>query len=160
MEGARRDRLREDAALDASGSFIYVRDLDSGAFWSAAYQPTLRRPDSYDAAFSADRVTLHRRDGDIETVTEIGVSPEHPAEVRRVTRHEPRREPRSIELTTYTEVVLASRGADLAHRGLQQHVRRDRGGPERSDAVLAMRRPRAPERPHAVGRPGAGGRGG
>jgi cyclic beta-1,2-glucan synthetase len=139
-------RWRDDAAIDASGSFCYVRDLDSGAFWSAAYQPTLRRPDSYDAAFAADRITLHRRDGDIETLTEIVVSPEQAAEVRRVTVQNHASTPRRIELTTYAEVVLAPRGADLAHPVFSSMFVETEAAPA-VDAVLATRRPRAPGDP-------------
>ncbi len=139
-------RWRDDAALDASGSFCYLRDLGSGAFWSAAYQPTMRRPDTYDAAFAADRITLHRRDGDIETLTEIVVSPEHPAEVRRVTVTNHSSAPRRIELTTYAEVVLASRGADLAHPVFSNMFVETEASPAH-DAILATRRPRTPDDP-------------
>ena len=34
-------RWREDATRDPWGTFCYLRDLDSGATWSTAYQPTL-----------------------------------------------------------------------------------------------------------------------
>ena len=34
-------RWREDATRDCYGSFCYVRDLDSGALWSNAWQPTV-----------------------------------------------------------------------------------------------------------------------
>ena len=139
-------RWRDDAALGASGSFCYLRDLGSGAFWSAAYQPTRQKPDSYDAAFAADRVTLHRRDGDIETLTEIVVSPEDPAEVRRITVTNHSAEPRRIELTTYAEVVLASAGADLAHP-VFSNMFVETEAALAHDALLAMRRPRAPGDP-------------
>src|SRR5438270_3497988 len=35
-------RWREDATCDYWGAFIYLRDVTTGEFWSAAYQPTLR----------------------------------------------------------------------------------------------------------------------
>ena len=35
-------RWREDATRDCWGTFVYLRDLATGEFWSAAYQPTLR----------------------------------------------------------------------------------------------------------------------
>src|ERR1700761_3710864 len=134
-------RWRDDASLGSWGSFCYLRDLESGAFWSAAYQPTLRKPDSYDAAFAADRVSLHRRDGDIETLTEIVVSPEHPAEVRRFTVTNHSAAPRRIELTTYAEVVLAPRPSDAAHPVFSNMfvATEEVGG---RDALLATRRPR------------------
>ncbi len=36
-------RWREDVTRDNWGTFVYLRDVRSGAVWSAAYQPTLRR---------------------------------------------------------------------------------------------------------------------
>ncbi len=139
-------RWRDDAALDAWGSFCYLRDLATGEIWSAAFQPTLRRPDAYDAAFAADRVTLRRRDGDIETLTEIVVSPEQPAEVRRITVENHGAAPRRVELTSYAEVVLARRDADLAHP-VFSNMFVETEAPEGRDAVLATRRPRSPGDP-------------
>jgi cellobiose phosphorylase len=135
-------RFREDAVLEAGGIFLYLRDLSGGEVWSSAYQPTRRKPDQYNAAFSNDRVEFHRRDGDIETVTEIGVSPEHPAEVRRVTVTNHGSTPREIELTTYTEVVLADRNADVAHRAFSGMFVMTEALPERG-ALLAKRVPRS-----------------
>ncbi|MEO7328139.1 MAG: glycosyl transferase family 36, partial [Minicystis sp.] len=77
----------------------------------------------------------------IETLTEIVVSPEHPAEVRRVTVHNHSLVLKRIELTTYAEVVLAPRAADLAHPVFSNmFVETELSAPH--DALLAMRRPR------------------
>src|SRR5205085_2716297 len=51
----------------------------------------------------------------LETVAEIVVSPEHDAEVRRITVVNHGEQEREIELTSYAEVVLAPQAADLAH---------------------------------------------
>jgi cyclic beta-1,2-glucan synthetase len=40
-------RWREDSTRDHWGSFCYLRDLESGALWSSAYQPTLTMPEHY-----------------------------------------------------------------------------------------------------------------
>lgn len=37
-------RWREDPTRDSWGAFVYIRDLASGNYWSAAYQPTLALP--------------------------------------------------------------------------------------------------------------------
>ncbi len=105
-------RWREDGTCDNWGSFLYLRDVESGEYWSAAYQPTLKRATSYEATFSAGRAEYRRRDLDFETYSEIVVSPEDDIELRRVrvTNHSRRR--RVIELTSYAEVVLASAAAD------------------------------------------------
>ena len=78
-------RWREDTTRDPWGTFCYVRDTASGEFWSTAYQPTLDRPDRYEAIFSEARVQFRRRDGNFDTHTEIAVSPEDDIELRRVT---------------------------------------------------------------------------
>ncbi len=134
-------RYREDASLGASGIFFYLRDVETGAYWSIGQKPTEKRPDSYDAAFSADKVEIRRRDGAIEALLEITVSPEHPADVRRITltNHDDR--PRHLELISYCEVVLAPRAADVAHPAFSSmFVETEQVA---SGAVLAHRRPRS-----------------
>ena len=131
-------RWREDAAREAWGQFCYIRDVSRGTVWSAGFQPVCRHPESYEVIFAADKATFRRRDGGIETVLEVIVSPEHRAEIRRVTLVNHDTSPRDLELTSYAEVVLASRGADLSHPGLRQALPRDRVGarvPRRSSAV-------------------------
>jgi len=77
-------RWREDGTSDNWGTFCYLRDEASGEFWSTAHQPTLKPADRYEAIFSEGRAEFRRRDFDIDTHTEIVVSPEDDIEVRRV----------------------------------------------------------------------------
>ncbi|MBT9569254.1 MAG: cyclic beta 1-2 glucan synthetase, partial [Thiobacillus sp.] len=109
-------RWREDATSDDWGTFIYLRDRDSGRYWSSAYQPTGRKADHYEAIFVQARAEYRRRDHAIETHTEVTVSPEDDVEIRRVTLTNHSSRQRRIELTSYAEVVLAPLAADLAHR--------------------------------------------
>ena len=136
-------RFRDDPVLDAGGIFIYVRDLTGRRLWSAGQQPTGTVPDYYDASFSIDRVELKRRDGAIETVTEIVVSPEHPAEVRRLTFTNHGQDAIDLDVTSYTEPVLTTRGADVAHRAFSSMFLEAELLPERG-AILVRRRPRSP----------------
>ncbi len=106
-------RWREDSTCDHWGSFIYLRDVNSGAYWSAAHQPTLKRADSYEAMFSEGRAEYRRRDHDIETYSEIVVSPEDDIELRRLRLTNRSLARRTIEITSYAEVVLAASAADL-----------------------------------------------
>ena len=39
------DRVRLDAVTDPGSHFIYLRDVRTGAVWSATYQPTRHTPD-------------------------------------------------------------------------------------------------------------------
>jgi cellobiose phosphorylase len=56
-----------------------------------------------------------RVDGDLQTSLEICVSPEWNADVRRLTLTNAGNEPRIIEVTTFSELVLAPAMADKAH---------------------------------------------
>ena len=138
------NRWREDATCDAYGTFIYLRDRDSGYYWSSAYQPTRRRPAHYEAIFVQARAEYRRRDEDIDTHTEITVSAEDDVEIRRVTLANVSDRERHIEVTTYAEVVLAPLNTDLAHRAfsnlfVETEILADR------QAILCTRRRRTPE---------------
>jgi cyclic beta-1,2-glucan synthetase len=139
-------RWREDRTRDPWGMYFFLRDKSSGQVWSAAYQPSAVEPDTYEVAFSEDRVEIRRRDGAIGTTLEIVVSPEHDAEVRRVSMTNLGARVREIELTSYAEVVLATPAADAAHPAfsnlfVQTEFVADLG------ALLATRRPRSEGEP-------------
>jgi cellobiose phosphorylase len=136
-------RWREDATSDGLGTFCYLRDAATGALWSSAYQPTRRLPENYEAIFVPGRAEYRRLDDELDAHTEIAVSPEDDVEVRRVTLTNLSPRARTIELTSYAEVVLAPQSADLAHPAfsnlfVQTEILRD------SQAILCTRRPRAP----------------
>jgi cellobiose phosphorylase len=105
-------RWREDSTCDNWGTFCYVRDVDSGKFWSNTLQPVMCPCTSYEATFTEPRVQFHRRDDEIETHTDIAVSPEDDIELRRVRITNRSRTRRTIEVTSYAEVVLAPPMAD------------------------------------------------
>ena len=135
-------RWREDRTRDAWGTYFFLRDKSSGQVWSAAYQPSGVEPDTYEVAFSEDHVEIRRRDGAIATTLEFVVSPEHDAEVRRVSITNLGARTREIELTSYAEIVLAPPAADAAHPAfsnlfVQTEFVADLG------ALLATRRPRS-----------------
>ncbi|HLF97245.1 MAG TPA: glucoamylase family protein [Methylococcaceae bacterium] len=139
-------RWREDSTCDHWGTFCYIRDLASGAFWSTAHQPTLRRAQHYEAIFSEGRAEFRRRDvvgdGDFETYTDIVVSPEDDIELRRVRITNRARMRRTIDVTSYSEVVLASAAADALHPAFSNlFVQTEIVG--RRQAILCTRRPRA-----------------
>ena len=78
-------RWREDVTLDNWGQFLYLRDVDSGEFWSATYQPVRADSRHYEAIFSQGRAEFRRSDAGIETYSEIVVSAEDDVEMRRTT---------------------------------------------------------------------------
>lgn len=108
-------RWRSDTTSDSWGSFFYIKDCKSEKFWSAAFQPTQTKGSDYSVNFRGDKAEFRRRDDEIETLTEIVVSPEDNAEIRQMTLINHSSEIRHIELTSYLELVLAPHAADIAH---------------------------------------------
>jgi cyclic beta-1,2-glucan synthetase len=137
-------RWREDVTRDSWGTYLFLRDVQSGAVWSAGYQPTGVEPDAYRVVFSEDRAEFHRRDGTIATTLEVLVSPEDDAEVRRVSVTNHGGHPREIELTSYTEVVLAPAAADAAHPVFSNLFVQTEALPDLG-TLLATRRTRSPQ---------------
>src|SRR5471032_1334154 len=113
-------RWHDDATRDNHGSFVYLRDADSDALWSVAHQPTLQRGDCYEADFSGGRARFWRVDHGIETQTEIAVAAADDVEVRRVHVTNRSDVSRTIELTSYAEVVLAPAPTDAAHQAFNK----------------------------------------
>ena len=135
-------RWREDSTRDHWGTFCYVRDVETGKLWSNTFQPTLARPDSYEAIFTEPRIEFRRRDHDLDTHTDIAVSPEDDIELRRVRIVNRSRTRRKIDVTSYTEVVLAPAIADELHRVFSNlFVQTEIVGSRR--AIICTRRPRS-----------------
>ena len=135
-------RWREDTTCDNWGTFCYIRDVKSGVFWSNTHQPTLNRAEKYEAVFSEGRAEFRRRDLDYDLHTEIVVSPEDDIELRRLRITNRARTRRTIEVTSYAEVVLAAAVADALHPAfsnlfVQTEIIRER------QSILCTRRPRS-----------------
>ncbi len=136
------NRWRNDGTRDDYGQWCYVKDVTTGSVWSAGHQPVCADPQWYRVFFASDRVTFHRRDGDIETQMEIAVASDDAAEVRRITVFNRSAVPHEIELTSYQEVVIAPQDSDRAHPAFGNLFVQTEWLRE-SAAILAMRRPRS-----------------
>ena len=108
-------RWREDVTGDSWGAYVFLRDLGSGATWSAGYQPTVAEPDSYEVCFSEDRAEIVRRDGALTTTLDVVVSSEDEAEVRRVSLTNHGARACQIDVSSYCELSLARQADDVAH---------------------------------------------
>ena len=135
-------RWREDTTCDNFGTFCYIRDLDSGEFWSNTHQPTLKKGKTYEVAFSQGRVDFHGSYNNIETHTEIVISPEDDIEMRRMHVNNKSSSRRTIEITSYAEVVLAPQAADVMQPAFSNLFVQTEILPTQH-AILCSRRPRA-----------------
>src|SRR5208283_1234272 len=137
-------RWREDATRDCWGTFVYLRDLATGDFWSAAHQPTLRPTKGYEAIFTKARAEFRQSHAGLEIHTEISVSPEDDVELRRISMTNRSPVTRAIELTSYAEVVLALPAADAAHPAFSNLFVQTEFA-RKSSAILCTRRARSQE---------------
>jgi cellobiose phosphorylase len=135
-------RWREDPTRDHWGTFVYVRDVSTGHFFSTAFQPTLQDTEGYEAIFTQARAEFRRRHDNLEIHTEICVSPEDDIELRRITLTNRTSAARVIELTSYAEVVLATPDADVAHPAFSNLFVQTQFMPS-SSAILCTRRARS-----------------
>ena len=104
------DRTRETDAFA-----LYVRDLESGEYWSAGAEP-VRTPGRHVRGDCArGLVTLVREHDGVRTTLEISLAWNAAAEERRLTIENLSGRARRLDVTTYVELVLNTPVADAAH---------------------------------------------
>jgi len=142
-------RWTADPTREAEGWFLYLKDLESGQFWSAGHQPVQRAPAGYTVRAFRDVVRITREDEDIALVTEIAVDSGSDVEWRRCTITNRSGRPRRLELTTCIEVVLDDPAAAASHPAFSKLFVQTEHLPAYR-ALLARRRSRSPEEPVLV----------
>lgn len=107
-------RWKGDSTTDSSGMFFYIKEKDSENYWSATYEPC-KVDDNYKVEFTLDKATFQRKNGDIETKYDVMLSIEDDVEIRKLVVKNNGENEKSIEITSYLEVTLASFEADVVH---------------------------------------------
>jgi cyclic beta-1,2-glucan synthetase len=139
-------RWTQDGTRDAEGLFLYIHDLDSGALWSAGYQPVLRPASRYQTRSGPGLAEIIREDAGIESRLQVGVDPHRDLELRHLTLINRSGQRRRLEITSYVEVCLNHPAADAGHPAFSKlFVQTEYVGA--TQALLARRRPRSPEEP-------------
>ncbi len=142
LEGPRRHPLARRQHLRQLGHvLLHPRRGERGLLVDRASADG-KRPAHYEAIFTEARAEFRRRDNDFESHTEIVVSPEDDIELRRlrITNHSRTR--RTIDVTSYAEVALASPAADALHPAFSNLFVQTEIIPQRQ-AILCTRRPRS-----------------
>jgi cyclic beta-1,2-glucan synthetase len=137
-------RWQEDVTCDNRGNFCYIRDLEDDSYWSNTFQPTLKKTEKYEVAYSQGRVDFYISQNKIDVHTEIVVSPEDDIEMRRlhVTNNSGLR--KTLEFTSYAEVVLAPAASDLSAPAFSNLFIQTEIIPDQN-AILCTRRPKSAE---------------
>ncbi|MDP2247641.1 MAG: glucoamylase family protein, partial [Nitrosomonadales bacterium] len=135
-------RWREDSTCDQWGTFCYIRNISDGNFWSTSYHPTQKASSDFEVIFSEGRAEFRRHDNGFDMHTEIVVSPEDDIELRRTRITNRSRISRTIDVTSYAEVVLAPDAADALHPAFSNLFVQTEYLPDEG-AILCTRRPRS-----------------
>ena len=136
-------RWREDPVGDGWGSYILLRDEESGAVWSAGLQPYGIEGDAYTTSLSDDTVGIIRRDGTLTTALHVTVASDRDVELRRVVLTNHGEKLREITLTSYAELVLATAKADATHPAFSKLFVQTEWA-QQGNILLATRRRRSP----------------
>ncbi len=143
-EGVMLNVWKPDPVLDPLGLFIYIKDTESGHFWSGMHLPVKSKPDRYDTWFHNGKVVCSRVDHWIETTTEICVSTEYNIELRKITFTNYAKNTRTLEITSYAEIMLNRMIDHNAHPAFSK-LFIETEFLEAQHAIIAKRRPRSKE---------------
>ncbi len=108
-------RWRADTTLDNQGTWIYLKDMDSGNLWSVTLRPAgADSPDNriHFLPHKVEFVSIHH---EISTRMEIIVDPEEDAGIRRLEIVNNSSVRRKLFICSYSEVVLSPRCDDIRH---------------------------------------------
>ncbi|MBN8548623.1 MAG: cyclic beta 1-2 glucan synthetase, partial [Deltaproteobacteria bacterium] len=107
-ENSRENRLTpwsNDPVSDPCGEALYIRDMDSGSFWSATPAPT-RRGQPFEVTHGFGYSTFKCSHANLESALVLSGSPERPVKWWALSLRNEAATPRNIELTLYLEWVL------------------------------------------------------
>jgi cyclic beta-1,2-glucan synthetase len=136
-------RWREDPTLDPWGSALFVRDHDSTEPWLAGQCMDYEHGQYGDVTFAEDHAQFISQHPGLHSTLNVLVSGEDDAEVRHLTLSNTSQAAKTVELTSYTELVLTSAAADTAHPAFAKLFVITEYLAE-FGALLATRRPRSP----------------
>ena len=123
------------------GYFLYVKDLKTKKVWSNTYAPINTEPDKYEIVFSSDKIKYIRSDNNIITSTEIVVTKEHNAEIRKVTFTNNTDKDKVLEVTSYMEPTICENMHDVSHRVFSSMFL-ESSYDEETNSLITMRKPR------------------
>ena len=108
-------RWREDTVGDAWGSYILLRDEDSGEIWSTSCQPLGDSAGAYASTLCSDHVLITHCRGALTSELKVAVVSDRDIECRHVTLSNTGDGLRDITLTSYAELILGSAAGDASH---------------------------------------------
>ncbi|MCZ2203439.1 GH36-type glycosyl hydrolase domain-containing protein [Bartonella sp. A05] len=139
-------RFIPDATEDQQGTLFFLRDIQSGHWWSATGEPTRVSEEELISIFTDEKAEYTKIVDGIKSTLECLVASEGNGEGRRLQLTNTTSQDRLIEVTSYAELALATMETDYAHpvfsRMFIETEIADLG-----QTIFAKRRKRAPSDP-------------
>ncbi|MFC4624727.1 GH36-type glycosyl hydrolase domain-containing protein [Daeguia caeni] len=139
-------RFHADATEDLQGTFLFLRDMESGYFWSATGEPVRNPDEEAKTVFTEDKAEFYKTAGDIKTVVEVIVTSDSDGEGRRLDIINTSARDRIIEVTSYAELVLNDSASDAAHPAFAKMFVETEIA-DNGSTIYAKRRKRSPKDP-------------
>ena len=108
-------RWHADPVEDRMGHFLFLRDVETGEWWSATAEPKQAPGETIQVVLADDKATFVKTVGVIRSEVECTLVCEGNGEVRRISISNDSPHDRQIEVTSYAELVLAPEASDNAH---------------------------------------------
>ncbi len=134
--------FRADGTLEPTGTWIYLRDEETGDLWSATHEPTREALVEPGCVLSPHEVEFHARRGNLVHRLAVTVSPVHDAELRRLTLINEGDRTRRILVAAAAEPVLAPHAEHHRHPAFSRLFLEASYHAEEG-ALLFTRRPRS-----------------
>lgn len=96
-------RSFQDLVKDNWGKYIYLRDLETNEYWSAAYKPTLHPCEEYQAVHGVGYSRFRQKVNGIRSELTVFVAAHEPVEVMALTLTNESGRPRRLDVTAYVE---------------------------------------------------------
>ncbi|MCH7504413.1 glycosyl transferase family 36 [PVC group bacterium] len=130
-------RWEQDLVRDDWGKYIYIRDNDSGQFWSAGYKPVSVKPDFYECCHGIGYTRIISQNQKIQTELTIFVPPKDSAEIWLLRIKNLSQQKRHLSIFTYLEWCLGE--APDSHREFHKIFIETDFHPDR-DMITAQKR--------------------
>lgn len=108
-------RWDNDPNEERTGTFLFISDPVTDAWWSATTEPKRVRNEVCHTTFYNDRAIFSKTVGQLRSETECLVMSEYDGEMRRITLWNDGDEDRHIEVTSFAELALAPEANHNAH---------------------------------------------
>ncbi|MCO4317017.1 protein ndvB [Phyllobacterium sp. 21LDTY02-6] len=139
-------RFQPDPLESGYGTFLFLRDLDNGDWWSATGDPLRIAAEKSTTIFTDYKAEFIKEVGTIHSTVETIVASDSDGEGRRIVITNTGSKDRVLEVTSYAELVLTSEQTDMAHPAFAKMFVETETD-ERGDTIYATRRKRGSDDP-------------